>query len=79
MDLSSEMMDDVFDMMDGDEVEEGADSVVDQVLDELGVEMNDKMVNAPGNDILAQLGISEGDAAEASGASAAKQKAKALS
>ena len=79
MDISSEMMDDIFDMMDGDEVEEGADSVVDQVLDELGVEMGDKMVSAPGNDLLAQLGIAEGGATEASGAGAGKQKAKALS
>ena len=51
--------------------------MVDQVLDELGVEMNDKMVSAPGNDLLAQLGIAEGGAAEAAGAG--KKKAKALS
>ena len=74
MAVSSEMMDDVFDMMDGEGVEGESDAVVDKVLDELGIEMGAKMDSAPSNDILASLGMEE---EEGVSDAAAKTKTKA--
>ncbi|CAM9773930.1 unnamed protein product [Ectocarpus fasciculatus] len=50
MNMSEEMMDDaLIDAFDGEGVEEEADGVVGQVLAELGLEMDGKMVDAPTN------------------------------
>ncbi|CAM9481615.1 unnamed protein product [Hapterophycus canaliculatus] len=50
MNMSEEMMDDaLIDAFDGEGVEEEADGVVNQVLAELGLEMDGKMVDAPTN------------------------------
>ncbi|CAB1098533.1 unnamed protein product [Ectocarpus sp. 4 AP-2014] len=62
MNMSEEMMDDaLIDAFDGEGVEEEADGVVGQVLAELGLEMDGKMVDAPTN---TPAGVARPSAAE---------------
>ncbi|CAM9496093.1 unnamed protein product [Ectocarpus sp. 12 AP-2014] len=62
MNMSEEMMDDaLIDAFDGEGVEEEADGVVGQVLAELGLEMDGKMVDAPTN---TPTGVARPSAAE---------------
>ncbi|KAJ8003337.1 hypothetical protein DPEC_G00147280 [Dallia pectoralis] len=48
MEMTEEMMNDTLDeIFDGSDDEEESDSIVNQVLDEIGIEISGKMVNAP--------------------------------
>ena len=47
MNVAEDMMTDAIDMFDGDEDEEAADLITKQVLDEIGVDLAAKMVDAP--------------------------------
>merc|ERR1711970_414467 len=47
MDMKGEMMEDAIDDVMGDEDDEESDAIVNQVLDELGLQLNDKLGDAP--------------------------------
>jgi charged multivesicular body protein 2A len=48
MEMGSEMMGEAIDMaMDGEEMEEETDGVVNQILDEIGINLDQTMLNAP--------------------------------
>ncbi len=48
MDMKQEMMNDVIDdVMDDDEDEEESNQIMNQVLDEIGIDVNQKLADAP--------------------------------
>merc|ERR1711970_1289426 len=70
MDMKGEMMEDAIDDVMGDEdEEEESDAIVNQVLDELGLQLNDKLGDAPvGQGTLATAGPSKNKTPVAAGA-----------
>jgi len=70
MDMKGEMMEDAIDDVMGDEDdEEESDTIVNQVLDELGLQLNDKLGDAPvGTGTLASTTAAKGKTAVAAGA-----------
>merc|ERR1712088_759766 len=70
MDMKGEMMEDAIDDVMGDEdEEEESDAIVAQVLDELGLQLNDKLGDAPvGTGTLASTAAAKGKTAVAAGA-----------
>lgn len=73
MEMTSEMMGDaVDDAFEGDEEEEETDNLVNQVLDEIGINLDEQMVAAPGQKVqVASAQAAEPQQAEAMGAGAA--------
>merc|ERR1719367_1900274 len=69
MDMKGEMMEDAIDDVMGDEdEEEESDAIVNQVLDELGLQLNDKLGDAPiGTGTLASTGAAKNKTAVAAG------------
>merc|ERR1712012_1447774 len=70
MDMKGEMMEDAIDDVMGDEDdEEESDAIVNQVLDELGLQLNDKIGDAPiGTGTLASKTAAKNKTAVAAGA-----------
>ncbi|KAB2623671.1 vacuolar protein sorting-associated protein 2-like protein 1 [Pyrus ussuriensis x Pyrus communis] len=56
MELTTEVMGDAIDdALEGDEEEEETDELVSQVLDEIGIDVNQELVNAPSAAVAARL------------------------
>merc|ERR1719511_386544 len=72
MDMKGEMMEDAIDDVMGDEDdEEESDAIVNQVLDELGLQLNDKLGDVPiGTGTLAPAGAAKNKTAVAAGGGA---------
>merc|ERR1739836_306857 len=70
MDMKGEMMEDAIDDVMGDEEDEDeSDAIVNQVLDELGLQLNDKLGDAPvGTGTLASTAAAKNKTAVAAGA-----------
>lgn len=70
MDMKGEMMEDAIDdVMGEDDEEEESDAIVNQVLDELGLQLNDKLGDAPvGTGTLASTTAAKAKTAVAAGA-----------
>lgn len=79
MAVAEEMWDDMVDLFDGDGVQEGADDVVNSVLDELGINLGAQMADAPTHSVFSGIpGLEQEAAASAStSASASASSARA--
>merc|ERR1719221_2290916 len=69
MDMKGEMMEDAIDVMGDEDDEEESDAIVNQVLDELGLQLNDKLGDMPvAAGSLATTGAAKNKTAVAAGA-----------
>ncbi|PIN19854.1 hypothetical protein CDL12_07477 [Handroanthus impetiginosus] len=68
MELTSEVMGDAIDdALEGDEEEEETEELVNQVLDEIGIDINSELVNAPSSTVAAPDAKNKVPQAEATG------------
>ncbi|RAL51137.1 unnamed protein product [Cuscuta campestris] len=68
MEMTSEVMGDAIDdALEGDEEEEETEDLVNQVLDEIGIDMNSELLNAPSSAVAAPAAKTKVPQAEASG------------
>lgn len=69
MEMTSEVMGDAIDdALEGDEEEEETEELVNQVLDEIGIDLDQQLVNAPAGQAQPQAQASSGKVAQAAGA-----------